>query len=64
MMLRVYRCPQPILDLFDNEETISLGRGTAIDWLDTLSLQTGDIVWMPDAATGQLVELKQQPLSN
>ncbi len=60
--MTTYRCPLDIVDLFDSEKTIDVGRGTAIDWLDTLSLKAGDIVWMPDGETGQLVELKQQPL--
>lgn len=51
-----YRCPENILRLFDfDEKSKRKGRKKAIEWAEKLTLEKGDIVWMPDAETGVLL---------
>lgn len=54
------RCPANILALFDGDETSKReGRARAIAWAKTQfpDMQVGDVIFMPDPNTGELMSL-------
>lgn len=43
-----YICPEEIAELFDDSDTIEVGRLRAVEWLKTLNLEIGDSVFLPE----------------
>lgn len=55
-----HRCPQDIFRMFDEERTKPGGRRAAIDWLKQQDVRPGDVVWIPDADTGEAVSFTKE----
>lgn len=43
-----YWCPEDVVVLFDDDRTKPFGRARAIAWIDSLNLEVGDIVHLPE----------------
>lgn len=49
-------CPAEIVDRFKGTEFDKhKARAAAIEWLSGLRIRIGDVVWLPDANTGELL---------
>ena len=51
------RCPERIVALFDYEETKEQGRRETLAWIESMigEMSVGDVIWIPNPETGELM---------